>query len=663
MGLLAGRYEATPDQTPTETWRLGSGITAPNASVFGDRDGVAYVLTAADLDQLDEDCSFFEDAATDEDSDGFSSEEDCDDTVAWVYPGALEVCGNGVDEDCDGDVDEDCGPAEEAGCSTASARASLWLLLIPLIWSRSRKSAALCVLVLPTTAQASEPIALIWGSAPGEYLQGPMVSGDFNGDGALDLAIANHRGFTIDYAAGEVFLISGSDLTGEIDLQGWPDVVYGESEHDYLGRSLDVFPGESSDGLLIGQTFGGLTAAEQGELLVVQGPLLDGVPRGGSESAAVLVGDAKEDWFGEQVVRAGDLDGDGFEDVAASAPARDRGEAKTAGAVWIFHDDLSLEGGRLVVPQVATARIDGPPGSQTGWRLLAPGDVDGDGRDDLVVGMLDSPEFSGRLGFFSGLPRGVSLSAAEHPAGWVLRESSTYPGFGLASGDVDDDGRPEIVVGSHTAAAGAGRVWLLDGGPDGISNIGDVAAASFTGQPGEGVGYSLAVGPAILVGAPVTGGLHVLDSNLQSVAKASGSELGRWVGWLPDLDGDGVAEAGVVDSAASGNRTHQGAAWVLSGSDVAAGELGALQDTVQPGDADGDGAPVDQDCDDADPRRAPTLEEVCGDGLDNDCDGLQDEADCTRGGGCAVGVPAGGSLLKLAVLGVFALGFRRRRDL
>jgi hypothetical protein len=47
-------------------------------------------------------------------------------------------------------------------------------------------------------------------------------------------------------------------------------------------------------------------------------------------------------------------------------------------------------------------------------------------------------------------------------------------------------------------------------------------------------------------------------------------------------------------------------------------------------DGDGDGVACDEDCDDADPERAPNLEEVCGNGVDEDCVGGADDG-CDTG--------------------------------
>ena len=57
---------------------------------------------------IDEGCNG-DSTMVDNDNDGFTSDVDCNDGNAYVFPGAFEECNNGIDNDCDGLIDEDCG--------------------------------------------------------------------------------------------------------------------------------------------------------------------------------------------------------------------------------------------------------------------------------------------------------------------------------------------------------------------------------------------------------------------------------------------------------------------------------------------------------------------------------------------------------------------------
>lgn len=85
-------------------------------------------------------------------------------------------------------------------------------------------------------------------------------------------------------------------------------------------------------------------------------------------------------------------------------------------------------------------------------------------------------------------------------------------------------------------------------------------------------------------------------------------------------------------------------------------------------DCDGDGfTPADGDCDDQNPDVFPGRDEVCGDRIDNDCDGLYDgycDDPYARGslqGGASCGAGAGGTVAAAVLLWPLAWARRRRR--
>jgi uncharacterized delta-60 repeat protein len=124
-----------------------------------------------------------------------------------------------------------------------------------------------------------------------------------------------------------------------------------------------------------------------------------------------------------------------------------------------------------------------------------------------------------------------------------------------------------------------------------------------------------------------------------------------------DADSDGIADAcdactGADDAAdADGDGVPDGCDLCAEGDDAADADNDGIADACDacPGaddgaDGDGDGARCAADCDDADPRRAPGLMEVC-DGADNNCDVAIDE-----------GNPGGGVACETGSLGVCAAG-------
>jgi hypothetical protein len=708
-------------------------ITAPFASVLGEQDGLVALVGPGDLAGLDEDCQSGDyRGPADQDGDGYAEDVDCDDTAAWIHPGAVEVCGNGLDDDCDGEVDEDCGPplepeaegpgqAKGRGCSSAPlptgvASLGLWLLALGAVRGRRARAGAapllssLLLLGLSAPArsqQAQAPVYdamegaawRLWGSDAEERLVGPVLAGRLTGGAQLDLAVANPFGIQGTWSAGEVQVQNVAGLGGlgqDFWLGHAAITVFGDEENITLGSAMVVVDeGGPNEALYIGVDHTGLDRTDIGELAVFRRMDVLGLTASNGSADLVLQGEGSADSFGSTLAWGGDLDGDGEPDLAIGSPglAWRRGfpvepagcssweePSRHSGAVYLVHGGLgdlpeedvsrtlaiverdSCAPNRVLADRsVATATImgwDEDEATWLGWRLLSPGDLDGDGVGDLVVGSLDA-DLGGTVHIFTG-PIEVGqheLDLGDASGSLSTDQGEAYLGWALAA--APDGGG--LAVSSPWVEAGAGRVWIVDRLPDGPQDIDEAASLSVSGAEGSGFGYSLAWGESLLVGAPFEDRVHVLDEALETRLVLGGAEgLGMGVGFLQDLIAptDGTPELVLMAPMESSSLLLQGVALILDGGRVQRADLPELQ-VLEQDDLDGDGVPASEDCDDLDPRVYPGAPETC-DGLDNDCDGQVDEEAC--GGGCA-SAPAGGRapLLPLGLLGLALVGGRARR--
>lgn len=260
------------------------------------------------------------------------------------------------------------------------------------------------------------------------------------------------------------------------------------------------------------------------------------------------------DFLGFAVGRAGDLDGDGLQDVLVGAYGADA-NGRNSGALYALR---GLDGAQLY-------RLDGEgSGDLLGYAVAALGDYDGDGKDDFAVG---APYFSrGPAGFFAG--RVYVVSGADGSLLDYLDGSAAGEAFGaaLAGADLDGDGLRDLLVGAVGNAGSRGIVRKYE-----WSGAGMVAAGTpVTGAvAGEMFGYSIAsLGPAdrvagdeFIVGIPFaddggadSGAVEVF-SNARSYAtlkidNTPGAHLGISVTGGFDVSGDGRADlaAGAPDA-------------------------------------------------------------------------------------------------------------------
>ena len=377
------------------------------------------------------------------------------------------------------------------------------------------------------------PGGLIWGAVP-----------DFNGDGYDDAAVG--LPFRTSPGPGVTVLLgsaTGLQAGGALTLvPPMPAALYGFSV-----AALGDVNGDGFGDLAVGAPS---AQREFGQVFVYLGGIgglrttPDAIVTGLSEAGTL---------FGSVVSSAGDINADGYADLAIGAP-----QAGTTGRAFLYFGSptgIAASPSAVLIPTDATM-------VRFGGAVANAGDVDGDGDSELVVGADATGGFTGAAYLYAGATFGVSSTATlrlESP------EGGQFGGAVAGIGDSNGDGLPDFAVGAANVESARGRVYVFHG--DRLLRV-STAARVIVGPGGTEAEFGGAIAGAgdvdgdgddeMLVGAPrrsgYTGAAYLFLGERAGLpgtpaqtfdGAAMGSYFGGALAGARDLDRDGFADVAI----------------------------------------------------------------------------------------------------------------------
>ena len=559
------------DASASACWCSTSGdYTATNDTDCDDSDAAISPSEGEVCDGVDNDCSGAADEGfvvyyADTDGDGYGDAStavcyarsgyvtdatDCDDADGRVNPGEVELCEDGIDNDCDG-----------AGCGLGSRN-------------------------LSTAIQYT-------GESAYNYAGVVSGAGDVDGDGYDDMLVGAQANDDGGLYSGAAYLLLGSAAPASASLS--TAIQYtGEAASDSAGVSVsgagDV-NGDGYDDMLVGAPYNDDSGSDAGAAYLLLG---SAAPASASLSSAIQYsGERASDGAGWSVSSAGDVNGDGYDDMLVGAPYND--DAGTDGGVAY----LLLGSAAPASASLSTAlQYTGEAASDDAGAVSGAGDVDGDGYGDMLVGARgndDGGYYAGAAYLLLGTaaPASARLSTAIEYTG---EEAGDYAGGSVSSaGDVNGDGYDDMLVGAFgngdgSYSSGAAYLLLGSAAPASASLS---AATKYTGEAAsDSAGVSVSSAGDVdgdgyddmLVGALSGGGAGAAYLLLGSAAPASvslstayqysgegGYDFAGYVSGAGDVDSDGYDDMLVGASYNGDGGFYAGAAYLLFGATVSTG--------------------------------------------------------------------------------------------
>jgi len=297
-------------------------------------------------------------------------------------------------------------------------------------------------------------------------------AGDVNGDGFGDVIIGSYGfddGPYTDEGVAFVYHGSASGLSlspnSILDDADQSNALFGNS----VASAGDVNGDGYGDVIIGANKYDEIASIDEGRAFVYHGSA-----SGLSASPNSILDDADQAdaWFGISAASAGDVNGDGYGDVIVGAWWFDDGPNTNEGRAFVYHGSAT---GLYPSPSSILDDAD-QVGAQFGCSVSSAGDVNGDGRSDVIVGAWSYDDAGntdeGRAFVYHGTSTGLSASPNN-----ILDDADqavAYFGWSVAAaGDVNGDGYNDVIIGAYEYDDGGnsneGLAFVYHGSASGLS--------------------------------------------------------------------------------------------------------------------------------------------------------------------------------------------------
>lgn len=428
-----------------------------------------------------------------------------------------------------------------------------------------------------TGISAQQAVARVfYGQDNGHMGSSIACAGDVNGDGYSDILLGEEYYDNGQFNEGGVLVYQGS----KDGIVGDPISTMESNQGDgWFGTAVSSAGDVNGDGysdIVIGCYTYDNGQKDEGHVFIYHGGA-DGV---GTKDALTVSNNKSNAQMGMSVASAGDVNGDGYDDVIVGAPFYDLGEA-AEGVAFVYNGSIS----GLITNSYSILQKN-QANSYFGGSVAGAGDVNGDGFDDVLVGAKDYTDGlinEGSVFIYFGSGTGIDPGGVPQ----VLQRDVANADFGFVvagAGDINRDGYADIAIGAPLYA-NTGNVFVYYGSQQGagsylsitgpqinshfgeaVSTAGDVNGDGYAdiiagawrtnyGELGEGAAYIFHGAP----GAMSTNPSKTLESNqINAFFGVSVSSAG-------DVNGDGYSDVIVGSNSYDNEQSEEGIAMVYYG--------------------------------------------------------------------------------------------------